>query len=74
MGSSGAVLPLSPVSSPPASALQELSQTSEGPAHFLSEDGSGIAEEEEEADALTSPEGNSPSAADEGPDDFSEGT
>ena len=67
------VLPLSPMSGPPAGAVQELPQTSEGSARAVSEHGSGNAEEEEEADALTSPEGNSPSAAEGGPDDFSEG-
>lgn len=71
-GDSEAV-PISPVSSPRASAAPELSEPSEGPAHGASEHGGGIPEDEEAADDLASPEGRSPSAEERAPDDFSEG-
>ena len=74
LGNAEAVVPLSPVSSPPASTGQELSETSEGRARAILEQGSGNAEDREEPDAAASVEGHSPSAAEEAPEDFSEGT
>lgn len=73
-GKAEAAVPLSPVSSPPASTGQVSSGTSEGRGHATSEHGSGNAEDGEEIDASVSVEGDSPSAAEGAPEDFSEGT
>ena len=73
LGDPEALAPLSPVSSPRASAAPELSEPSQGPTHAASEHSGGIGEDEEAADALASPEGHSPSAEEGAPDDFSEG-
>ncbi len=73
LGGSEATLPLSPVSSPRASAVPELLEPFEGPGHAAPEPGGGIAEDEEAADAFASPEGRSPSAAEGAPEDFSGG-
>ena len=73
LGDPEPVPPLSPVSSPRASAAPEPSKPYAGPARAASEHTGGNAEDEEAADASASPEGRSPSAAEGAPDDFSEG-